>query len=70
MDFRGAIAAAIAAAVIVGSMAGVRFAARRFWGRELSARSTFFLTLIALFVVWLVCWLIAMPLDTILKILS
>ena len=67
MDYRGVIATAIAAAVLVGSMVGVRAAAQRFWGRDLGARATFFFTLVALFAVWLLWLLVAMLLDAILR---
>jgi len=65
MDLRPVIAMAIAAAILVGAMVAVRAVSSRYLGRELSARGTFFLTMLALFALWLLCFVVAMLLDAI-----
>jgi F0F1-type ATP synthase membrane subunit c/vacuolar-type H+-ATPase subunit K len=61
MDFRPAIAAAIAAAILFGGMVEVVESPpkARAW-----VRGTFFLAILALFTLWVVSLLAAMLLDT------
>ena len=60
MDFRPAIAAAIAAAILFGAMVAVRDALSRYPG----VRGSFFLAILALFTLWVVSQLVALRLDT------